>query len=88
MYIMVLERSRLRGGRCAWDTPGLLRYGRIPISVELLLVELTYLYIIEIPWERALPHPPQTPAASFKRLYRTRAEHSAYVHGSGGTRLQ
>src|SRR5438132_13686967 len=26
------------------------------------------------------PHPPQPPAATFKRLYRTRAEHLAQLH--------
>jgi transposase len=34
------------------------------------------------------PHPPQPPAATFKRLYRTRAEHLAQLHALVKTRLR
>src|SRR5438309_1584471 len=34
------------------------------------------------------PHPPQPPAATFNRLYRTRAEHLAHLHAFVITRLR
>ena len=37
---------------------------------------------------RASPPPPQPPAATFKRLYRTRAEHLAQLHAFVKTRLR
>ncbi len=44
-----LERSRLRGGRFASNTPGVMRHDRTPISMELLLARVTLLHMIEIP---------------------------------------
>jgi hypothetical protein len=34
------------------------------------------------------PHLPQPPASSFKRLYRTREEHRAYLHCFSKTRIR
>jgi hypothetical protein len=47
--VIALERSRLRGGRFACNTRGVMPYFRTPISIELPLVELTPWHMIEIP---------------------------------------
>jgi hypothetical protein len=47
--IRALERSRLRGGRFACNTPDVMRHDQTAISMELLLAGLTPLHMIEIP---------------------------------------
>jgi len=42
------ERSRLRGGRFACNTPGVTHY-RTQIAIELVVVGLTPSYMIKIP---------------------------------------
>src|SRR5450759_835464 len=62
-----------------------LSHGRLLCSVaQLRRISIPHLPSIEFPYR---PRPPQSPAASFKRLYRTRAEHLARLRVFVKTRV-
>jgi hypothetical protein len=80
--ITPFERSRWRGGRYACSTARvMLRLGVLNDFIRFRLIfgncrEFCRLQA-KIDSHPIGPRPPQTPASSFKRLYRTRAEHLA-----------